>query len=450
MRAAIPPSPQQVCAICSDPTHPMELFPSTMQASSTRPIHHQGQPSSEPKKPALEDLIAPFEQTSQQNQNTMQASINKLETQGTFPSQPEINPRNSKHAKAIRTLRSGKSYGPQENGAPNAGHAEDHVKKSGEDVDITSNKPKIVLPTSSITATTKKPKEESYTPSLPFPHHVHKQRKDQHMFDILDACTNKRIFSPHEKVLLTEECSAMLLKKLPPKLKDPGSIGKLKSTSVSLQLADRSVTYSKGIIEDMLIKVKQFVLPADFLVLNMEEDRDIPLLLGHPFLATTGDLEECNSIDIVETLAHANFLANSTDDLLQIFLANLELQPATEEEALDIRHEVESLGSLIARIVPSIKKAPKLELKLLPEHLKYAYLGENDTLPIIIVATLTSIEEKKLLRVLREFKSVLGWTIANIKGISPSICMHKILLEENSKPIVEAQRRLNPNMKEVV
>ncbi|CAB4312999.1 unnamed protein product [Prunus armeniaca] len=128
----------------------------------------------------------------------MQVSINKLETQvgqlativhdrvyGTFPSQPEINPRNSKHAKAIRTLQSGKSYGPQENGAPNAGHAEDHVKKSGEDVDITSNKPKIVLPTSSITATAKKPKEESYTPSLPFPHRVHKQRKDQHTFDIL-------------------------------------------------------------------------------------------------------------------------------------------------------------------------------------------------------------------------------------------------------------------------
>ncbi|VVA40600.1 PREDICTED: LOW QUALITY PROTEIN, partial [Prunus dulcis] len=113
------------------------------------------------------------------------------------------------------------------------------------------------------------------------------------------------------------------------------------------------------------------------------------------------------------------------------------------------RHEVESLGCPIARIVPSIEKAPKLELKLLPEHLTYAYLGENDTLQVIIAATLTSIEEEKLLRVLREFKSLLGWAIANIKGISPSVCMHMILLKENSKPIVEAQRQLNPNMKEV-
>ena len=61
------------------------------------------------------------------------------------------------------------------------------------------------------------------------------------------------------------------------------SIGELKSTFVSLQVADRSVTYPKGIIEDMLIKVKQYVLPAGFVVLYMKEDYNIPLLLGQPF-----------------------------------------------------------------------------------------------------------------------------------------------------------------------
>ena len=60
----------------------------------------------------------------------------------------------------------------------------------------------------------------------------------------------------------------------------------LRRTSVSLQLADRSVTYPKGLVEDVLIKVDQFIFPADFLVLDMKEDQNIPILLGHPFLAT--------------------------------------------------------------------------------------------------------------------------------------------------------------------
>ena len=59
-------------------------------------------------------------------------------------------------------------------------------------------------------------------------------------------------------------------------------------------------------------------------------------------------------------------------------------------------------------------------------------------------------QEKKLLHVLKKHKRALGWSIDDIKGISPSICMHKILMEENYKPSIEHQRRLNPNMKEVV
>ena len=59
-------------------------------------------------------------------------------------------------------------------------------------------------------------------------------------------------------------------------------------------------------------------------------------------------------------------------------------------------------------------------------------------------------EEEKLLRVLREHRKAIGWTIDDIKGISPSICMHKILFKESYKPIVQPQRRLNPSMQEVV
>ena len=91
-----------------------------------------------------------------------------------------------------------------------------------------------------------------------------------------------------------------------------------------------------------------------------------------------------------------------------------------------------------------------MEQKPLPSHLKYAYLGAESTLPVIISSSLTTLEEEKLLRVLRDHKHALGWSLADLKGIRPSMCMHRILLEDGHKPSVEAQRRLNPTMKEVV
>ena len=100
--------------------------------------------------------------------------------------------------------------------------------------------------------------------------------------------------------------------------------------------------------------------------------------------------------------------------------------------------------------VPSVEQPPKMEQKPLPSHLKYAYLGVESTLPVIISASLTALEEKKLLRVLRDHKHALGWSLADLKGIRSSMCMHRILLEYGHKPSVEAQRRLNPTMKEVV
>ncbi|XP_022887044.1 uncharacterized protein LOC111402945, partial [Olea europaea var. sylvestris] len=63
-------------------------------------------------------------------------------------------------------------------------------------------------------------------------------------------------------------------------------LGEAKATTVTLQLADRSLTHPRGIIEDVLVKVEKFIFPADFLILDMEEDKDVPLILGQPFLAT--------------------------------------------------------------------------------------------------------------------------------------------------------------------
>ena len=110
----------------------------------------------------------------------------------------------------------------------------------------------------------------------------------------------------------------------------------------------------------------------------------------------------------------------------------------------------ESLGASPRQLTLSIEKPPIVEEKQLPSHLRYAYLGEESTLPVIISSSLSNMEEGKLLKNLKEHKEAIGWSLANIKGIRPSICMHIILLEEDLKPTVDAQRRLNPSMKEEV
>ena len=98
---------------------------------------------------------------------------------------------------------------------------------------------------------------------------------------------------------------------------------------------------------------------------------------------------------------------------------------------------------------PSKIEPLKLEFKLLSNYLRYEFIGENSTLPVIVSAHLDEKQCTKLLRVLRKYKRAIGWTISDIKDISP-ICMHHILLEDNCKPMVEMQRRLYPNIKEVV
>jgi len=98
----------------------------------------------------------------------------------------------------------------------------------------------------------------------------------------------------------------------------------------------------------------------------------------------------------------------------------------------------------------TVPEPPKKELKPLPDNLKYKFLGPAETLPVIIASDLHASQEEKLLDVLREHKEAIGWTIEDIKGISPSVVMHKIHLEEDTKPSREPQRRLNPTMQEVV
>jgi hypothetical protein len=98
----------------------------------------------------------------------------------------------------------------------------------------------------------------------------------------------------------------------------------------------------------------------------------------------------------------------------------------------------------------TVSDPPTNELKPLPDSLKYKFLGLANSLPVIIASDLIDAQEEKLLDVLREHKEAIGWKIEDIKGISPLLVMHKIHLEENSKPSRGPQRRLNPVTQEVV
>ncbi|XP_038896448.1 uncharacterized protein LOC120084707 [Benincasa hispida] len=136
-----------------------------------------------------------------------------------------------------------------------------------------------------------------------------------------DILANKRKIRENEIVALTYECSALFQKNIPTKMKDPGSftlpysigrkkvgnalcdlratinlmplsifkkldIGNARPTTITLQLADRSIMHPEGKIEDVLVQVDKFIFPADFIILDYESDREVPIILGRPFLAT--------------------------------------------------------------------------------------------------------------------------------------------------------------------
>ncbi|GJV81391.1 reverse transcriptase domain-containing protein [Tanacetum coccineum] len=106
--------------------------------------------------------------------------------------------------------------------------------------------------------------------------------------------------------------------------------------------------------------------------------------------------------------------------------------------------------SEVIKAKPSIEEPPELELKDLPSHLEYAYLEENNKLPVIIAKGLKDNEKEALLNVLKSHKRAIAWKITDIKGIDPRFCTHKILMEDDYKPTVQSQRWVNPKIHEVI
>ncbi|GJZ06192.1 reverse transcriptase domain-containing protein [Tanacetum coccineum] len=99
-------------------------------------------------------------------------------------------------------------------------------------------------------------------------------------------------------------------------------------------------------------------------------------------------------------------------------------------------------------VEPSSDELPDLELKDLHPHLEYVFLEGTDKLPVIIAKNLKDEDKTALLKVLRSHKHAIAWKMSDIKGIDPKFCTHKILMEDNVKPTVQHQRRVNPKIYE--
>ena len=295
-----------------------------------------------------------------------------------------------------------------------------------------------------------------------------------------DILSRKRRLSKFKTVNLTKGCSVILQRKLPQKLNDPGSftipckignsiferalcdlgsninlmslsifrrlgLGEAKPTTVTLQLADRSLKHLRGVIEDVLVKVDKFIFLADFIVLDMEEDKKIPIILGRPFLETgramidvqKGELklrlhddevrfnvfnavrhpaesDACFMIEAVEAIVPSQ--SGLIDPLEASLVQNAKEELSEEAEEYvkwmdsfqpNIRKYYEPLGENTQNSAPAVEQPPQLEQKPLPNHLRYVYLGETSTFPVIISESLTAVEEEKLLRVLRDHKDAI-------------------------------------------
>nr|GEY53948.1 reverse transcriptase domain-containing protein [Tanacetum cinerariifolium] len=329
------------------------------------------------------------------------------------------------------------------------------------------------------------------------------------------------------KISLNENCSVMLLKKFLEKLGDPGkflipcdipgmdvchaladlgasinfmplsiwkklSLPELTPTRMALELADRSITHPKGVVEDVFFKVEKFHFLTDFVVVDFEADPWVPLISGRSFLRTGHALidvygEEINlrvnneavTFNINQTTRYSSTyddLLGNQIDIIDVAKEEKEIMAYLKDESIlsEIDHvdcDPEGDICLIEKLLnndpfqllpmdlkqgeavkakSSIKEPPELELKDLPSHLEYAYLKGVDKLPVIIAKDLKDNEKEALLKVLKSHKRAIAWKITDIKGTDPLFCTHKILMKEDYKPAVQSQRRVNPKIHEVI
>ncbi|XP_069143507.1 uncharacterized protein [Solanum lycopersicum] len=305
-------------------------------------------------------------------------------------------------------------------------------------------------------------------PSPPLPQKFKKKKEDEcfgipgYAKYVKEIVANKRRLTEYETITLTKECSSRIQNRLHMKLKDPGIL------TVQITIGQS-------------IHVR---------VLNSEPNPEVPFILGRPFLATgkaiidvtDGQLtmrahdkvevfdvyralkmpplyEELSTITVVDLEVDCKHIL-AKDSLERVMrgdeiYADIDAHEIVRMLDLVVIEELDRRWEPLNRVLrpppkPSVEEAPKLELKELPAHLRYAFLGVNDTLPVILSATLSDEQVEAALLILKKRKAAIGWQMSDIQGISRALCMHKIYMKEGYKASAQQQRRLNHLMKDVV
>nr|GEW69136.1 reverse transcriptase domain-containing protein [Tanacetum cinerariifolium] len=253
---------------------------------------------------------------------------------------------------------------------------------------------------------------------------------------------------------------------------------------MTLELADRSISRPVGVTEDVFVKVGTFYFPADFVVVDFDADPRVPLILERSFLKTkralidvfegeltlhvgkeaiTFNLDQtsrysanyndmtANRIDVIdmaceeysqEVLGFSNVIASGNptpyyDPIVSTYSSTL--TPFGDSDFL-----IEEVNTFLAL------KDYATSLEDLPPHLEYAFLEDDDKLPVIIATDLSNEEKTALIMVLKTHKRAIAWKLSDIKGINPEFCTHKILMEDDFEPAVQHQRRINPKIQDVI
>ncbi|XP_022883823.1 uncharacterized protein LOC111400659 [Olea europaea var. sylvestris] len=228
---------------------------------------------------------------------------------------------------------------------------------------------------------------------------------------IKEILTNKKKLEDLGTVMLNEECSVILQNKLPPKLKDPGSF--------TIPCTIGNMKFDKALYD---LSASINLMPYSiFRKLNLGEAKatSISLQLADSAIKYPTESDSCLRIDMVDLTVEETFILEHPQDHLENLLVYSRDKTSTVEVISQItyimksappirRRQFEELGSGPSKPLPSVQKAPILELKQLPSHLRYAYLGESSTLPVIIANEMTELKEQRLLRVLRKHKIAIG------------------------------------------
>nr|GEX59309.1 hypothetical protein [Tanacetum cinerariifolium] len=272
---------------------------------------------------------------------------------------------------------------------------------------------------------------------------------------------NKEKLSEMARTPLNEHCSTVLLKKLPEKLGDPGkflspcdfpsmaeflaladlgasinlmpfsmwkrlSIPDLTPTCMTLELANRSISRSVGVAEDVYVKIGSFHFWTDFVVVDFDADPRVPLILRRSFLDTGRALidvfEEVDAFLAIEDEPTSSEFSQPYLDpegdilLLKAFLNDdPSLPPPNQRNYMpEVCKELKIYEAKTDK--SSVDKPPVVELKALPPHLEYAFLEGDDKLLVIIAKDLSVEEKTALLTVLKSHKRAIAWKLSDIKG----------------------------------